>query len=125
MVVGQSEPNILRLKDEACEKTANSKCKFWTYVPTRNICFIVSGSCLEKSEEGSISGEKGCVVPSSKFSVHNLFTDKSAKTILVEWENSGVCPNVEIAEIEKSKSVTYLERSDSLKCGKLKKVTYC
>ena len=83
----------------------------------------MSGSCLEKSEEGSISGEKGCVVPSSKFSVHNLFTDKSAKTILVEWENSGVCPNVEIAEIEKSKSVTYLERSDSLKCGKLKKVT--
>ena len=83
----------------------------------------MSGSCLEKSEEGSISGEKGCVVPSSKFSVHNLFTDKGAKTILVEWENSGVCPNVEIAEIEKSKSVTYLEKSDFLKCGKLKKVT--
>ena len=78
------------------QKTANSKCKFWTFVPTRNICFIVSGACLGKSEEGSISGEKGCVVPSSKLSIQNLFTDKSAKTILVEWENSAVCPNLEI-----------------------------
>ena len=83
----------------------------------------MSAGCIEKSEEGSISGDKGCVVPSSKFSIQNLFTDKSAKTILVEWENSGVCPNVEIAEIELNKSVTYLEKSDSLKCGKLKKVT--
>ena len=83
----------------------------------------MSGACLGKSEEGSISGEKGCVVPSSKFSIQNLFTDKSAKTILVEWENSAVCPNVEIAEIEINKSVSYTEKTDSVKCGKLKKVT--
>ena len=62
-------------------------------------------------------------MPSRKLSIQNLFTDKSAKTILVEWENSGVCPNLEIAEIEINKSVTYTEKTDSVKCGKLKKVT--
>ena len=56
--------------------------------------------------------------------VFNLFSDKSAKTIVIEWENSAVCPKVEIAEIEKlkDKEVKYFEKPDSLKCGKIKKV---
>merc|ERR1711936_596245 len=105
--------------NDECKKTADSKCKFWTYVPTRKICFILS-SCVEKTEEGSISGENGCVIPSSKLSVFNL----TAKTIKIEWENS-VCANEEIAELEtlKNKEVKYCEKPDSLKCGKLKKVS--
>merc|ERR1712184_75672 len=108
--------------NDECKKTADSKCKFWTYVPTRKICFILSG-CVEKTEEGSISGENGCVIPSSKLSVFNL-TPKTAKTIKIEWENS-VCANEEIAELEtlKNKEVKYFEKPDSLKCGKMKKVS--
>ena len=65
------------------------------------------------------------MIPSSKLSVLNLFTDKSAKTIVIEWEKSDACPKVEIAEIEKlkNKEVKYFEKPESLKCGKLKKVT--
>merc|ERR1712137_1284597 len=104
--------------NDECKKTADSKCKFWTYVPTRKICFILS-SCVEKAEEGSISGENGCVIPSSKLSVFNL-TPKTAKTIKIEWENS-VCANEEIAELEtlKNKEVKYFEKPDSLKCGNM------
>ena len=63
------------------------------------------------------------MIPSSKLSVFNL-TPKTAKTIKIEWENS-VCAKVEIAELEtlKNKEVKYFKKPDSLKCGKMKKVT--
>ena len=57
--------------------------------------------------------------------VTNLFGDKAAKDIKIEWENPTVCPDTVFAEIAslKSEKVTYFEKPDSLKCGKMKKVT--
>ena len=116
--------STLSFLDEECEKLADSKCKFWTYVPTRKLCFLLS-SCVEKAEDGVISGEKGCKVPSSMLTVFNLSTEKAAKDIKIEWENPTVCPDTVFAEIAslKSEKVTYFEKPDSLKCGKMKKVT--
>jgi len=126
-----AEGNVVALKstdsteksNKECEDYEDSKCKFWTYVPTRRLCFLLS-SCSEKAEDGIISGDKGCIVPLSKITVFNLFADKAVKEIKIEWENSAVCPTVDIAELAalKSQELTYYEKPDSLKCGKLKKV---
>ena len=72
-----------------------------------------------------ISGEKGCKIPSSKFTAFSLFTDKAAKDIKIEWQYSAACANVKIAELAalKSQEIKYFEAPDSLKCGKLKKVS--
>ena len=53
-----------------------------------------------------------------------MFADKAAKEIKIEWENSAVCPTVDIAELAslKNQELTYFEKPDSLKCGKVKKV---
>lgn len=42
-----------------CEDYKNSECKFWTYIPKRRICLLLS-SCVKKELEGVVSGEKGC-----------------------------------------------------------------
>ena len=72
-----------------------------------------------------ISGDKGCKIPSSKFTAFSLFTDKAAKDIKIEWEYSAACANVKIAELAalKSQEIKYFKAPDSLKCGKLKKVS--
>jgi len=125
--------NLLELKaadgpdkcNEECEKYADSKCKAWSYVGTRKLCFLLS-SCVEKAEDGVLSGEKGCKIPSSMLTVFNLSPDKAAKTIKIEWENPTVCPDTVLTEdiaALKSAKVTYFEKPDSLKCGKMKKVT--
>ena len=51
--------------------------------------------------------------------------DKAVQEIKIEWEFSAVCPDVDIAELAalKSQELTYYEKPDSLKCGKLKKVS--
>ena len=112
------------LKDKECDDYEDSKCKFWTYVPTRRLCFLLC-HCVEKEEAGIISGEKGCIVPSSKITFFNLCPDKAVQEIKIEWEFSAVCPDVDIAELAalKSQELTYYEKPDSLKCGKLKKVS--
>ena len=121
-------PNILFLKiilkDKECEDYEDSKCRFWTYVPTRRLCFLLS-SCSEKDEAGIVSAQKGCIVPSSKITAFNLCPDKAVQEIKIEWEFKTVCPDVEIAELAalKSQELTYFEKPDSLKCGKLKKVS--
>ena len=51
-----------------------------------------------------------------------MISDKDATEIKIEWEN---CPDVDIAELKslKNKEITYFEEPDSLKCGRLKKVS--
>jgi len=111
--------------NQLCE--GDSKCKFWTYIPTRRVCFLLS-SCSETEEKGIISGEKGCKITPSYFTIFNLFLDKPAMEIKIEWEFSSVCPDVsivgEIAPLDQvSDRVKYFEKPDSIKCGKLKKVS--
>ena len=50
---------------------------------------------------------------------------KGAKDIKIEWEFSAACANVEIAELKslKYQEIKFFEAPDSLKCGKLKKVS--
>jgi len=125
-----AEGNVLELKsadtpdacNKECEDYADSKCTTWTYTPTRKLCFLLS-SCTEKDEAGIISGSKGCKIPSKKITVFNL-TGAAAKTIKVEWVESN-CAATDIAELAtlKSQDVSYFESPDSLKCGKIKKVT--
>ena len=57
--------------------------------------------------------------------VFNLFGDKAAKEVKIEWENPTVCPDKEFTEIAslKGEKVTYFEKPDSLKCGKMKMVS--
>ena len=58
--------------------------------------------------------------------VFNLSPDKPAKEVKIVWENPTVCPDTVLAAdiaALKSEKVTYFEKPDSLKCGKMKKVT--
>ena len=58
--------------------------------------------------------------------VFNLSPDKPAKEVKIVWENPTVCPDTVLAAdiaALKSAKVTYFEKPDSLKCGKMKKVT--
>ena len=55
-----------------------------------------------------------------------MVPDKHAMEIKIEWEFSSVCPDVSIVEIAPLDQVTfvkYFEKPDSIKCGKLKKVS--
>ena len=56
-----------------------------------------------------------------------MVPDKHAMEIKIEWEFSSVCPDVSIVEIapldQVSDRVKYFEKPDSIKCGKLKKVS--
>ena len=54
-----------------------------------------------------------------------MIGDKGAKDIKIEWEFSAACANVEIAELKslKYQEIKFFEAPDSLKCGKLKKVS--
>jgi len=115
--------------NKKCEEFSDSKCKFWTYVPTRKICFLLS-SCDKKPEEGFVSGEKGCKVPSKTFTVFNLITKDPPKVTdcEAEWEPTDTCPKTTIGtggEIPKagSATVTYFTAPPSIGCTKIKKVS--
>ena len=101
---------------------ADSKCKFWTFVPTRKLCFLLS-SCEKKDEEGLVSGESGCVVPSKSFTITNLI-DADITDCNIEWEPTDVCPKQTVAKIEKFKSetVTYFTAPPPIGCTKINKV---
>merc|ERR1712137_723148 len=57
--------NLLKLEastnpedcNKKCTDYANSECKFWSFVPTRKLCFLLK-SCTKKAEEGTVSEVK-------------------------------------------------------------------
>jgi len=110
--------------NKKCEDFSDSKCRFWSYIPTRDICFLLS-SCEKKPEEGTVSGEKGCIVPSQNFTVFNLITPEAELTdCKAKWEPTDACPEQEIGtggKIPKAGSavVTYFTAPPSIGCTKI------
>ena len=113
--------NSLNL-DKKCEDYKDSACKFWTFVPTRKICFLLS-SCDKKDEGGLVSGKKGCKVPSKTFTVFNLL-DAEVTNCKAKWEPTDVCQEQSIGtggKIEKFgfANITYFTGPPSIGCTKI------
>merc|ERR1711936_1382649 len=70
--------------------------------------------------EGSISGFKGCLLDTQKFSVCNLYLDKDVTDVKVEWEDKDKCPD-ETYSIPKRQCqvIEYYDAPESLSCGNL------
>jgi len=123
--------NVIKIEastdPEDCNKKceAEAKCKFWTFVPTRKLCFLLS-SCVKAAQEGVISGEKGCKVPSKSFTLFNLI-DAGITECKVTWEPKDICPEQQangdgkIAALGKF-AFTYFDAPPSLACTEIKTV---
>jgi len=126
--------NVIKIepsKDpEECNKKceAEAKCKFWTFVPTRKLCFLLS-SCDKKAQESVVSGEKGCKVPSKSFTLFNLI-DKEITNCAVTWDPTDICPEQKAGAAADGKipalgnfAFTYFDAPPSLACKSITKVT--
>lgn len=110
--------------NKKCTDYKDSKCKFWSFVPTRKICFLLS-SCVRTPEPGVLSGEKGCIVPSKEFTIFNLI-NKELTDCKAKWEPTDICPEqnvgtdakTTIAPFGKSK-VLYFAAPPSIGCTKI------
>ena len=111
--------------DRKCVDYKDSKCKFWSFVPKKQVCYLLS-SCEKKDEVGVVSGEKGCEPKSESFTVHNSI-DADLTECKATWEPSEVCP---VQAVEKngkipkggSAKVTYFDAPPSIECTKLTEV---
>ena len=117
---------IFYFPDTKCDGEA--KCKFWSFVPKRKFCFLLS-SCDKADDEGIVSGEKGCKPPSKSFTVYNLvgaeLTDCVAK-----WDPTDTCPDQDMTTDKKiaadaNAKVTYYAAPPSIGCTKLLATTLC
>lgn len=114
--------------NKQCKDTPNSECKFWTFVPTRKLCFLLK-SCTVKEQVGSVSGELGCIVPSKSFTLFNLINSEITDCE-VKWEPTDICPPVKAGKTGDGKipalgnfAFTYFTAPPSLACTKLTEVT--
>ena len=80
-------------------------------------------------QEGTISGEKGCIVPSSNFTVINLI-DAALTDCKATWEPTDACPEQNIGtggttDIAKGATalVTYFTAPPPIGCTKITKAT--
>ena len=117
---------IFPFLDAKCE--AEDKCKFWSLVPKRKFCFLLS-SCDKADDEGIVSGEKGCKPPSKSFTVYNLIGEELTDCV-AKWEPTDVCPDQDIGTDKKipkdgSAEVTYFAAPPAIGCTKLLKTTLC
>lgn len=114
-----------------CKDFKDSKCKFWSFVATRKICFLLS-SCEEegkKEEKGTVSGQLGCIVPSKSFTVINLI-DSELTDCKAKWKPTEICPEQNIGKdgtttIPKggSSKVTYFTEPPSIGCTEITEAT--
>jgi len=107
---------------------AEDKCKFWTFVPKRKFCFLLS-SCDKHDDEGIVSGAEGCEPPSKTFTVYNLIGEEVTDCV-AKWEPTDVCPDQDIGTDKKipsggSATVIYYAAPPSIACTKLLKTTTC
>jgi len=114
--------------NKKCTDYADSKCKFWSFVPTRKICFLLS-SCVRTPEEGVVSGAKGCIVPSKEFTIFNLI-DAEVNECKAKWEPTAICPEQDVGTDGKktiaplgSSKVTYFTAPPSLGCTKITEIS--
>merc|ERR1711915_563256 len=88
----------------------------------RSICFLLS-SCDKKGEDGVVSGEKGCIVPSDSFTLFNLI-DGELTNCEATFEPTATCPKQTVAKIAKGGShvFTYFPAPPAIACTKLMEV---
>jgi len=130
--------NLLKLEastnpedcNKKCTDYANSECKFWSFVPTRKLCFLLK-SCTKKAEEGTVSGEKGCKVPSKSFTLFNLI-DADLTDCEVKFEPAATCPPQKAGAAADGKigklgnfKFTYYSAPPSMACTKISTDTIC
>lgn len=120
----ESIPNPIDC-NKKCTDYPDSKCKFWSYVATRKICFLLK-SCANEKQVGVVSGEKGCVIKEESFTLFNLINE-DLTDCEVKWEPTDICPPQKAngdGKIPKlgSFKFKYFDKPPSVACTKITEV---
>ena len=104
--------------DKKCVDESN--CKFWSFIPTRKFCFLLS-SFVENPQEGVVSGYSGCMVPDKSFTIFSMVDEELECT--VTYEPKDICPpETEKIDARVYKVFTYFVAPPSIACTKITEI---